>query len=160
MLGPSKPAFKYRVRCRPVCLKMAHKAYLTRREVLAACHRLHSPKLSNEENRAVFGKCNHPNGHGHNYVVEVTLHGEVNPKTGMLMNVTCLKEYMKSAIMDTMDHKNLDIDVPYFHDHPSTAEHVAIYIWQNMKKYMDDPSLLYEVKVFETENNIVLYRGE
>ncbi|KAB0798667.1 hypothetical protein PPYR_09660 [Photinus pyralis] len=139
---------------------MVHKAYLTRREVFSASHRLHSPKLSDEENLAIYGKCNHPNGHGHNYVVEVTLYGEVNEQTGMVMNITLLKEFMKSAIMDTMDHKNLDVDVAYFHIHPSTAEHVAIYIWQNMRKHMEEPNLLHEVKVFETENNIVRYRGD
>ncbi|KAF5287695.1 hypothetical protein FQA39_LY15795 [Lamprigera yunnana] len=137
-----------------------HTGYLTRRTVFAASHRLHCKHLTTAENKEVFGKCNNPNGHGHNYVVEVTLHGPVDPLTGMIMNVSILKEYMKVAIMDIMDHKNLDEDVPYFKENTSTVENVAIFIWKNMKECMDNPKVLYEVKVHETENNIACYRGE
>ncbi|EGD79842.1 6-pyruvoyl tetrahydrobiopterin synthase, variant [Salpingoeca rosetta] len=91
----------------PVC-------YISRVESFSACHRLHSIHLSDEENKRIFGKCNNPNGHGHNYKVEVTLRGSVDPKTGMVINLVDLKQYMKKAIMDTMDHKHLDLDVPYF----------------------------------------------
>ncbi|XP_069672818.1 6-pyruvoyl tetrahydrobiopterin synthase isoform X1 [Periplaneta americana] len=89
-------------------------AYLTRKEIFSACHRLHSPQLSEEENKEVYGKCNNVNGHGHNYVVEVTLHGTIDPSTGMVMNINDLKKYMNNAIMEPLDHKNLDKDVPYF----------------------------------------------
>ncbi|XP_066991456.2 6-pyruvoyl tetrahydrobiopterin synthase isoform X2 [Anabrus simplex] len=91
-------------------------AYLVRREIFSACHRLHSPDLSDEENKATYGKCNNFHGHGHNYIVEVTLRGPVAADTGMVMNINDLKHYMNTAIMDTMDHKNLDKDVPYFKD--------------------------------------------
>ncbi|XP_017779538.1 PREDICTED: 6-pyruvoyl tetrahydrobiopterin synthase [Nicrophorus vespilloides] len=136
------------------------KAYLTRRIQLSACHRLHSTSLTVEENARVYGKCNNINGHGHNYIVEVTLFGEVDQRTGMVMNLTDLKAEMETAIMDVADHKNLDKDVAYFKDVPSTTENVAIFFWCNLKQTMKKPSLLYEIKIHETENNIVIYRGD
>nr|CAI5834924.1 unnamed protein product [Callosobruchus analis] len=139
---------------------MTPKAYMKRRTTLSTCHRLHSPHLSDAENAKVFGKCNHIHGHGHNYIVFVTLFGEIDPKTGMVMNMTDLKEYMDEAIMKPMDHKNLDKDVQFFKGTPSTTENVAVYIWNAMKKVMDKPEMLFEVEIYETENNIVRYRGE
>ncbi|KAM4646213.1 6-pyruvoyl tetrahydrobiopterin synthase isoform 5-T5 [Amazona ochrocephala] len=95
----------------------ARLARVSRAVTFSACHRLHSKSLSNEENRKLFGKCNNPNGHGHNYKVIVTVRGEVSvidPVSGMVINLTDLKEYMQEAIMEPLDHKNLDKDVPYF----------------------------------------------
>lgn len=135
-------------------------AYLVRKETFSACHRLHSPKLSDEENVHVYGKCNNVNGHGHNYVVEVTLRGPVDSNTGMVMNISDLKKYMNSAIMEPMDHKNLDKDVPYFTNVVSTTENVAVFIWNNLKAVLPNPAILYEVKIYETEKNIVTFRGE
>ncbi|XP_023017764.1 6-pyruvoyl tetrahydrobiopterin synthase purple [Leptinotarsa decemlineata] len=136
------------------------KAYQTRKIQFSACHRLHSPHLTDSENEATYGKCNHINGHGHNYIVKVTLFGEVHVETGMILNMTELKKYMEEAIMKPMDHKNLDKDVEYFFTRPSTTENVSIFIWMRMKEVMKNPELLYEVEVHETENNIVKYRGE
>ncbi|GLH03214.1 hypothetical protein R5R35_001855 [Gryllus longicercus] len=135
-------------------------AYLTRKEIFSACHRLHSDQLSEEENKAVYGKCNNFHGHGHNYVVEVTVRGPVSSDTGMVMNIAALKQFMNKAIMETMDHKNLDKDVLYFKDVVSTTENVAIFIWNNLFQMLPNPSILYEVKIHETEKNIVIYRGE
>ncbi|KAK0089637.1 hypothetical protein PV325_006347 [Microctonus aethiopoides] len=135
-------------------------AYLTRREIISACHRLHSPHLSDEENKNIYGKCNNYWGHGHNYNVEVTVRGPVNLETGMVMNIADLKIYMQKVLMDQLDHKNLDKDVPYFKYVVSTTENLAIYIFNELKQLMPDPSLLYEVKIHETDKNIVLYRGE
>nr|XP_045000776.1 6-pyruvoyl tetrahydrobiopterin synthase isoform X1 [Jaculus jaculus] len=118
-----------------------------------------SPSLSSEENVKLFGKCNNPNGHGHNYKVVVTVHGEIDPVTGMVMNLTDLKKYMEEAIMEPLDHKNLDLDVPYFADVVSTTENVAVYIWENLQKFLPG-GVLYKVKVYETENNIVVYKGQ
>ncbi|XP_072050729.1 6-pyruvoyl tetrahydrobiopterin synthase-like [Amphiura filiformis] len=140
--------------------KQGRTVYLSRVEKISACHRLHSNHLSDEENKKIYGKCNNPNGHGHNYTVTVTLKGKVDPVTGMVINITDLKEYMKKAIMDTLDHKNIDLDVPYFKDIVSTTENVATYIWDQMTQLLPDPSLLYEVKIHETDKNIVFYRGE
>ncbi|XP_043570359.1 6-pyruvoyl tetrahydrobiopterin synthase isoform X2 [Chiloscyllium plagiosum] len=121
-------------------MKPTRTALVTRVESFNAAHRLHSNYLSDEENKRIFGKCNNPNGHGHNYKVEVTVRGE-------------------EAIMKPLDHKNLDKDVPYFANVVSTTENVAIFIWDNLQKYLP-ANLLYEVKVYETDKNIVVYRGE
>ncbi|KAG7491789.1 hypothetical protein MATL_G00007600 [Megalops atlanticus] len=133
--------------------------YITRVQSFSACHRLHSKSLSDEENKRIFGKCNHPNGHGHNYKVEVTVRGKIDRVTGMIMNLTDLKQHMEEAIMIPLDHKNLDKDVPYFADVVSTTENLAVYIWDSLAKLLP-LNTLYEVKIHETDKNIVVYRGE
>ncbi|XP_060884737.1 6-pyruvoyl tetrahydrobiopterin synthase [Labrus mixtus] len=133
--------------------------YISRVQSFSACHRLHSVHLSDEENRSVYGKCNNPNGHGHNYKVEVTVRAKIDPLTGMVMNLTDLKRYIEEVIMDPLDHKNLDRDVPYFSKVVSTTENVAVYIWDHMVKVLP-PNVLYEIKIHETDKNIVMYRGE
>ncbi|KAK2173612.1 hypothetical protein NP493_863g00033 [Ridgeia piscesae] len=135
-------------------------AFISRTEKFSACHRLHSTQLSEKENQDIFGKCNHPNCHGHNYTVEVHLKGKVDPVTGMVLNITDLKQYMKVAIMDVMDHKSIDKDIPYFKETVSTAENIAVFIWQSLCQIMPDPSLLYEIKVHETDKNVAFFRGE
>ncbi|CAL8111115.1 unnamed protein product [Orchesella dallaii] len=137
-------------------------SYLTRRECFSACHRLYSEKLSEKENYEIYSKCANPNGHGHNYVIEVTVRGRVDPITGMVMNIQDLKVIMDKAIMQTMDHKSIDKDVPFFANSKivTTTENVAVFAWDQLKLHMADPSLLYEVKIWETEKNIVVYRGE
>ncbi|NWR89995.1 PTPS synthase, partial [Furnarius figulus] len=119
----------------------------------------HSKALSDEENLKLFGKCNNPNGHGHNYKVVVTVRGEIDPVSGMVMNLTELKEHMQEAIMEPLDHKNLDQDVPYFAEVVSTTENVAVFIWENLQRLLP-AGILYKVKVFETEQNVVVYKGE
>ncbi|XP_020797679.1 6-pyruvoyl tetrahydrobiopterin synthase [Boleophthalmus pectinirostris] len=133
--------------------------YISRVQSFSACHRLHSPALSDEENKKVYGKCNNPNGHGHNYKVEVTVRGKIDAKTGMVMNLTDLKRCIEDVIMTPLDHKNLDKDVPYFATVVSTTENLAVYIWDHMVKELPE-GLLYEVKIHETDKNIVVYRGE
>lgn len=137
-------------------------AYLSRIETFSAAHRLHSKHLSDDENREIYGKCNHINGHGHNYKVEVTVRGIVDKRTGMVINLVDLKKSMKKAIMDNLDHKNLDKDVEYFMENPSTTENLAVYIWMEMEKMLlgNDDVDLYEIKIHETDKNIVIYRGE
>ncbi|XP_078047742.1 6-pyruvoyl tetrahydrobiopterin synthase purple isoform X3 [Augochlora pura] len=130
------------------------------KESISSCHRLHSDNLTEEENKEVYGKCNNYWGHGHNYTVKVTVRGPVDPITGMVMNLSDLKLYMKRVVMEQLDHKNLDKDVPYFKNVVSTTENVAIYIFNELRKLMPNPALLHEVKIYETDNNIVIYRGE
>uniref|UniRef100_A0A6P7FXJ3 6-pyruvoyl tetrahydrobiopterin synthase n=1 Tax=Diabrotica virgifera virgifera TaxID=50390 RepID=A0A6P7FXJ3_DIAVI len=139
---------------------MSPKAFLTRRLIFSACHRLHSTHLTDKENIDIYGKCNNPNGHGHNYVVKVTVCGEIDNKTGMVMNMSDLKKYMEEAITKPMDHKNLDLDVSYFADKPSTTENVSVFIWESLKRIMLSPELLHKIEVYETENNIVTYYGD
>jgi 6-pyruvoyltetrahydropterin/6-carboxytetrahydropterin synthase len=118
-----------------------------------------SVHLSDEENKEVFGKCNHINGHGHNYTVEVSLKGPVDRRTGMVMNLTELKVIMDDAIMKPLDHKNIDKDVLYFKSVPSTAENIAIFIFDSIQERLARPELLFEVKLYETDKNIVAYQG-
>ncbi|KAG0355923.1 hypothetical protein BG005_005154 [Podila minutissima] len=137
-------------------------AYVTRIEHFSAAHRLNSVHLSVEENIALFGKCNHDSGHGHNYKVEVTIKGQINPVTGMVINITDLKKTLQTAVMDPCDHRNLDKDVPYFKATPSTTENLAVFLWENITKYLppSEHYQLYEIKLRETDKNIVVYRGE
>jgi 6-pyruvoyltetrahydropterin/6-carboxytetrahydropterin synthase len=138
--------------------KSPRKAFITRRMTFSAAHRLHSDELSAEENRRVFGKCNHPNGHGHNYVVEVTVAGPIDPVTGMVFNLTELKSVMTDVIERDIDHKNLNVDVPAFKNLNPTAENIAAVLWDLISKRLK-PGLLHELKLIETENNFVSYRG-
>ncbi|XP_071572026.1 6-pyruvoyl tetrahydrobiopterin synthase [Temnothorax nylanderi] len=134
-------------------------AYLTRKAQISCCHRLNSLSLSDEENKRVFGKCNNVHGHGHNYTVEVTVRGPVDSSTGMVMNLDHLKDCMQK-VLDQMDHKNIDKQVDYFRDTVSTTENVAVYIFEELKTHMSNPELLYEVKVHETDKNVMCFRGE
>ncbi|KAG8008929.1 6-pyruvoyl tetrahydrobiopterin synthase [Nibea albiflora] len=136
--------------------------YISRVQCFSACHRLHSIHLSDEENKQVYGKCNNPNGHGHNYKGLSALPSlicYIDRLTGMVMNLTDLKRCIEDVIMTPLDHKNLDKDVPYFADVVSTTENLAVYIWDNMVKVLP-PNVLYEIKIHETDKNIVIYRGE
>ena len=133
--------------------------YLTRRATFSASHRLHSDGLSAAENLKVFGKCNSPNGHGHNYSLKVTIRGEIDPKTGMMMNISELKKIMNEAVTDEMDHKHLNLDVPAFAQVNPTAENMVVVIWNILKTRLP-PGALFEVEVQETENNYSAYRGE
>ncbi|KHN86783.1 Putative 6-pyruvoyl tetrahydrobiopterin synthase [Toxocara canis] len=131
---------------------------LTRVAAFSASHRLHNRSLSDEENREIFGKCNNANGHGHNYTWEVTLRGHVSPVTGMVYNLSDLKEEM-AAVLELVDHKNLDLDVEHFKTAVSTTENLTVFLWKELKKRMKDPKLLYRVTVHETSKNIFSYRG-
>lgn len=138
------------------------KIFVTRRETFSACHRLHSQSLTDDENRTIFGKCNNPNGHGHNYVLEVTICGSIDLSTGMLMNITDLKRLINENVLNLVDHKHLDLDVDYFrlNNFVSTTENLAIFIWSQLVNHFPSNVQLYEIKIYETEKNIVTYRGE
>lgn len=120
---------------------------------------LFSVNLSEEDNKRIFGKCNSLNGHGHNYSVEISLKGPIDRTTGMVYNLTDLKQIMDDCIMKPLDHKNIDKDVLYFKTIPSTAENIAVYIWDSIYETLHNPDLLFEVKLYETDKNIVSYRG-
>jgi len=104
--------------------------YLTRKAEFAASHYYHNPKFSPEENRRIFGKCNNPNGHGHNYVLEVTVGGETDPRTGMVLDLKELKEILEREIMNRMDHRFLNYEVPELADRVPTCENIAALIWK------------------------------
>jgi len=133
--------------------------YLTRRAMFSAAHRLWSNSLSEEENYTIYDKCANPNGHGHNYILEVTVRGMPDPHTGMVLNLTDLKRITNEQVVDWVDHKHLNHDVPWLEGIIPTAEMLAIKFWERLEQGFPE-GLLYEVKLQETENNIAIYRGE
>eukprot|EP00036_Acanthoecidae_sp_10tr_P023884 CAMPEP_0206329416 /NCGR_PEP_ID=MMETSP0106_2-20121207/23186_1 /ASSEMBLY_ACC=CAM_ASM_000206 /TAXON_ID=81532 /ORGANISM="Acanthoeca-like sp., Strain 10tr" /LENGTH=125 /DNA_ID=CAMNT_0053762131 /DNA_START=168 /DNA_END=542 /DNA_ORIENTATION=+ len=108
---------------------------------------------SDEDNRALYGKCNNPHGHGHNYKITVTVRGPLNPVTGMVLNLVDLKKAMHETVVDVFDHKHIDLDVPHFKDVPSTAENICVFAWNELKLSIAAPAELYEVRVDETDKN-------
>jgi len=133
--------------------------FLTRVYDFSASHRLHSSALSEEENCAVFGKCNNPNGHGHNYTLEITWTGEVDPRTGMSGNLTELDTIVREQVLERYDHRNLNLDVPEFRHLNPTSENLTKVIWERLSPCFQRPAL-YRVRVHETEKNIFEYYGE
>lgn len=118
----------------------------------AASHRLHVPTYSAEQNVALFGKCNNPSGHGHNYVVEVAVTGEVDPTTGMIVDICAIDEVVNREIIDRYDHKNLNVDLPEFADRVTTSEVVVQEIWDRLVKAL--PATLQRVRLFETARSV------
>ncbi|KAF9364068.1 hypothetical protein BGX34_002617 [Mortierella sp. NVP85] len=165
-------------------------AYVTRIEHFSAAHRLNSVHLSPEENLALFGKCNHTSGHGHNYKVEVTVKGQIDPQSGMVINITDLKKTLQTAVMEPCDHRNLSSSwwpsSSSLEEHQrhlpteeivnstdlsistivaiqhSTTENLAVFLWENIKEHLPPSTTydLYEIKLYETDKNVVVYRGE
>ena len=134
------------------------KIELGRRYRFAASHRLHSASLSEQENSRVFGKCNNPFGHGHNYVAEIYFSGDVDPATGMIVNLADLDAFVEREVIEPFDHKSLNKDVAAFRDAVPTTENVCIEIFQRLKRF---PSAKLErVRIEETGNNSFEYAGE
>lgn len=119
-----------------------------------------SSLLNVKENQETYGKCNNVYGHGHNYTVEVTVRGPIHPLTGMVMNLKELKDCIQKVVIDQMDHKNIDEQIDHFKNTVSTTENLAVYIFEEMKKQMPNPELLFEVKIHETDKNCMTFRGE
>lgn len=132
---------------------------LIRRMTFSAAHRLHSKNLTDLENRELFGKCNHPSGHGHNYILEVSVRGSIDPKSGIVMDLSQLKRILEEEVAARVDHKNLNEDVEEFCSLNPTAENIAVVIWSWLEKRIPN-GLLSQIKLHETENNFVIYRGE
>ena len=133
----------------------AVKVELGRRYHFAASHRLHTPKLSNAENARVFGKCNNPHGHGHNYMVELLLSGKIDPATGMIANLTDLDSFVEREVLAPFDHKSLNEDVPQFRDTVPTTENLCIEIFRRLNSFPH--ARLERVRVQETSNNSFEY---
>lgn len=124
-----------------------------------AAHRLHRKDWSDEKNQQIFGLCNNPHFHGHNYDLEVGVTGEVDPETGYLIDLKILKDIIKEEVENAFDHKNLNLQVPEFANLNPTAENIAFVIYNKVKAKLD-PKYDLEIKLFETERNFVVYRGE
>jgi 6-pyruvoyltetrahydropterin/6-carboxytetrahydropterin synthase len=134
------------------------KAYFTRAYTISASHRLHSDALSAESNCATFGKCNNPHGHGHNYRIEVTVGGAVDPDTGMVINMATLDAVVRKEVVERFDHMNLNLD-PLFRDRVSTTENLCIEIFDLLRGALE-PAVLEKVRIEETENNFFEYSGD
>lgn len=124
-----------------------------------AAHRLHNPDLTPQENAEVFGKCNNEFFHGHNYELIVHVEGEVDPKTGYLIDMKVLKDYIKKEVEDYLDHKNLNIQVVEFKTLNPTAEHIAYVIWNRLRSVINK-NLELKVTLYETPRNYVEYNGK
>ena len=135
------------------------KVTVSRRAHFNAAHRLYRPHWSPEKNESIFGKCNNPHFHGHNYELIVSVTGEVDPETGYVVDVKILKDYIKSEVEDAFDHKNLNLEVPEFKEKNPTAENIAIVIYNKLKLVLD-PHLDLEVTLYETPRNFVSYSGK
>ncbi|MCZ6514234.1 MAG: 6-carboxytetrahydropterin synthase [Acidobacteria bacterium] len=133
--------------------------YLTRKAEFSASHYYHNPEMSPEENRLTFGKCNNPHGHGHNYVVEVTVAGEVNERTGMVLDLKDLKQVLEQQVLEPFDHKFLNKDVPVFERKIPTTENVAVEIWSRLTGKFP-ACRLHRVRVYESRDLYVDYCGE
>src|SRR5229473_6899640 len=130
---------------------------LGRRYHFAASHRLHSEELSAEENFRVFGKCNNPHGHGHNYTVEVRFSGAIDTATGMIANLADRDEFVNERVIEPFDHRSLQDEVPAFREAVPTTENLCIEIFQRLKSF--PIGKLESVRVEETSNNSFEYEG-
>ncbi|MFH1743747.1 MAG: 6-carboxytetrahydropterin synthase [bacterium] len=133
--------------------------HLTKRTRFCAAHRLFNPDFSDEKNWEVFGPCNNPNGHGHDYVLEVALQGEPDPETGMIINLRDVSTLLAKAVIDDLDHKNLNLDVPWLKEVIPTIENLVVKIWERLEKVLPEGAL-YSVRLCESDNNSVVYYGK
>ena len=132
---------------------------LTRSYEFSAAHRLHSARLSDEKNHEIFGKCNNPYGHGHNYTLEVTVQGEIDERTGMMVDLGYLDGIVEEHVVRRYDHKNLNLDIPEFRELNPTSENLVKVIWERLTPYLKHPPL-YKVTVRETDRNAFSYYGD
>ena len=134
--------------------------YLTRRERFCAAHRMFRAEWSDEKNLQVFGKCSNPNWHGHNYVLWVTVKGELSPENGFVMNINILKKVILEKVIAKVDHKNINLDVDFMRGKIATTENLAAAIWDELKHSVEEAgAALHCIKIEETENNFIEYYG-
>lgn len=134
------------------------KITVCRKSHFNAAHRLANLSWSKEKNLKVFGKCSYDNYHGHNYELIVKLHGEVDPETGMVMDLSVLKKIIKEEVEDVLDHKNLNLDIPYFNNLIPSTENLAVFIWNKLRKSIEMECDL-SITLYETPRNFVEYSG-
>jgi 6-pyruvoyltetrahydropterin/6-carboxytetrahydropterin synthase len=137
-----------------------HSVYITRRETFNAAHKLWQPAWSDEKNEEVFGACANKNWHGHNFTLYVTVCGVPNPETGFVMNLKDLSGLIRREVTDKLDHKNMNLDVPFLEGIMASTENVAVVIWEILAPLVEGyGATLVKVKLVETENNFVEYFG-
>ena len=132
---------------------------ITRRLLFNAAHRVHNPALSEAENKALFGKCNNPNWHGHNYTLDVSVTGEVDERTGYVIDLGALKRIVEREVIDKVDHKNFNLEVDFMHGVIPTTENIVVGIWRVLEPAIA-PARLTRLVLWETPNNYVEYDGK
>lgn len=135
------------------------KVTISRKAHFNAAHRLYRPDWSDEKNQSIFGKCNNPNFHGHNYDLTVSVTGAIDPETGYVMDVKILSDLIKEEVENPFDHKNLNLDVEEFKNLNPTAENIAVVIWDKLRAKIN-PMNDIEVILYETPRNFVSYKGD
>lgn len=134
--------------------------YITRKEKFNSAHKLFREDWTEEKNKEVFGKCSNHNWHGHNYILYVTVKGFPNPETGFLINLKTLSKIINKEIIDQLDHRNMNLDVPFLKGVIPSTENVVIKIWERIEEPISEVGgTLVKIKLFETENNFVEYFG-
>lgn len=133
--------------------------YLTRKCEFSASHYYHNPAFTPEENQRLFGKCANPNGHGHNYMLEVTVKGEVDPRSGFVVDLKDMKEVLNREVLDVLDHRFLNKEVPEFATQIPTTENIAISVWKRLEPKLR-VAQLHRVRVYETPDLFVDFYGE
>lgn len=131
---------------------------VTRRLRFNAAHRVHNPALSAEENAAIFGKCNNPNWHGHNYTLDVSVRGPVDERTGYVLDLSAVRDTVTRELIDKVDHKNFNLDVEFMRDVIPTSENIVTAFWRILEPALR-PARLTRLVLWETENNYVEYDG-
>ncbi len=135
------------------------KASIYRRQYFNAAHRLNNPAWTGEKNKEIFGLCNNPNYHGHNYVIIVKITGEIDIDTGYVMDAKDIKDIIEQEVIEPFDHRNLNLDVVDFKNLNPTAENIAMVIWNKIKTRLN-PQFELGITLYETENNYVEYNGQ
>lgn len=133
--------------------------YLTRKTEFSASHYYHNPQFTAEENRQIFGKCNNPHGHGHNYTLEVTVKGQIDEKSGFVVDLKELKDIMNKEVIDAVDHRFLNEEVAEFRDRIPTTENLAVTIWKWLQPKLN-VARLHRIRLYETTDLFVDYYGE
>lgn len=139
---------------------MRPKVYLTRKFDFAASHRVYNPAWDEEKNRQVFGKCSNPAGHGHNYELEVTVAGTPDPETGYVIDMTYLKSLIDEKVIQLLDHKNLNVDVPFLQGKIPSSENLIVALWQQIQALLPPGVELVRLRLQETPKNCFEYYGE
>ena len=134
--------------------------YLTRKEHFNAAHKLFNPQWTKEKNEEVFGKCANENWHGHNFELFVTIKGEVNPETGFVMDAKLLSKIIKNQVVEVLDHKNLNLDVPFMAGKLCSIENLTFEIWNQLAPFLPQGVALHCIKLVETPRIFVEYFGE
>lgn len=139
---------------------MPPKVYITRRFHFSASHRIYNPTWDEEKNLQVFGKCSHPHGHGHNYELEVTLAGPVQPDTGYVMDLSQLRSSIEEAVIEQLDHRNLNTDVPFLEGQIPSSENLIVALWAQIRDLLPEGVELVRLRLWETPRNSFEYYGE